>query len=158
MSPLMLPGPNCSSCDPRLVVDSPTSNPRMATLTTGRSIYAARMYTCYQSSQRTLGAFYTSTGWHCSQLYLRVIVVDSTRAGKRMPDALSKTIPIWCAVINRAIAKNFPSRIPPEWETNLFTPPGSVSRQEHYQIEKRIDGWVGDLVVNTYVNRPQIAF
>src|SRR5712672_3278511 len=33
----------------------------------------------------------------------RLILVDSTRAGKRIPDALSKTVPIWCAVINRAI-------------------------------------------------------
>ena len=32
----------------------------------------------------------------------RLILVDSTRAGKRLPDALSKTVPIWCAVINRA--------------------------------------------------------
>lgn len=29
-----------------------------------------------------------------------IIVVDSTRKGKLMPDALLKTIPIWCAVIN----------------------------------------------------------
>lgn len=29
-----------------------------------------------------------------------VVIVDVTRAGKRIPDALSKTIPIWCAVLN----------------------------------------------------------
>ena len=34
----------------------------------------------------------------------QVIVVDSTRSGKRFPDALTKTIPIWCCVLNRAIA------------------------------------------------------
>ncbi|KAI1316232.1 hypothetical protein EDD11_010279 [Mortierella claussenii] len=33
------------------------------------------------------------------------IVVDSTRKGKRVPDALSKTIPIWCATINNAVRK-----------------------------------------------------
>ncbi|KAF9958043.1 hypothetical protein BGZ72_000974 [Mortierella alpina] len=33
------------------------------------------------------------------------IIVDSTRKGKRVPDALSKTIPIWCATINNAIRK-----------------------------------------------------
>ena len=33
----------------------------------------------------------------CSKL----ILVDSTRAGKRLPDALSKTVPIWGAVVNR---------------------------------------------------------
>ncbi|KAF9921764.1 hypothetical protein BGZ65_010081, partial [Modicella reniformis] len=31
------------------------------------------------------------------------IVVDSTRKGKRIPDALSKTIPIWCTTINTAV-------------------------------------------------------
>ncbi|KIL55877.1 hypothetical protein M378DRAFT_173213 [Amanita muscaria Koide BX008] len=70
----------------------------------------------------------------------RIILVDSTRSGKRMPDAFSKTVPIWCAVINRAVCQ--------EWDTRLYTPPGSVSVQEHYQIEKRIDGWVGSLVVS----------
>jgi len=33
-----------------------------------------------------------------------VIIVDSTKSiVKKFPDALSKTIPIWCAVFNRAI-------------------------------------------------------
>lgn len=77
-------------------------------------------------------------------------MVDSTRTGKRIPDALSKTVPIWCAVVNRAIAKKFPPETPPEWETGLFTPPASVSRQEHHQIEKRIDEWAESLVVNTH--------
>ncbi|KAF9788173.1 initiator tRNA phosphoribosyl transferase [Thelephora terrestris] len=79
-----------------------------------------------------------------------IIIVDSTRAGKRMPDALSKTIPIWCAVMNKAIAKKFPSAIPHDWETNLFTPPASVSRQEHCQIEKRIEEWAEALAESEY--------
>ncbi|KAI5952807.1 RIT1 [Candida jiufengensis] len=29
-----------------------------------------------------------------------IMIVDSTRRGKPIPDALSKTIPIWCAVLN----------------------------------------------------------
>jgi len=74
-----------------------------------------------------------------------------------MPDALSKTIPIWCAVVNRAIAKKFPSVTLAEWETNLFTPPASVSRQEHHQIEKRIDEWAECLVVNTCLGRTEVA-
>ena len=82
-------------------------------------------------------------------------MVDSTRAGKRMPDALSKTIPIWCAVVNRAIAKKYHPRIPQEWETGLFTSPASVSQQEHHQIEKYIDGWAEGLMVNTHFNRAQ---
>ena len=94
--------------------------------------------------------FYGIILWSRPQLCPRIIVVDSTRAGKRVPDALSKTIPIWCAVVNRAIAKRFPSTIPPEWETDLFTSFASVSRQEHHQIKRRIDEWAEDLAVDTY--------
>ncbi|OBT46517.1 initiator tRNA phosphoribosyl transferase [Pseudogymnoascus sp. WSF 3629] len=61
------------------------------------------------------------------------IIVDSTRRGKRMPDALSKTIPIWCSVINRSL---FPDK--PEYH-NLYTPPQAVSSSEHAQIAARLD-------------------
>jgi len=33
------------------------------------------------------------------------MIVDSTRRGKRFPDSMSKTIPIWTCVLNRAIAQ-----------------------------------------------------
>ena len=33
------------------------------------------------------------------------LLVDATRRGKRFPDALSKTAPCWCAVLNRAVAR-----------------------------------------------------
>ena len=33
------------------------------------------------------------------------MIVDSTRKGKRFPDSMSKTIPIWTCVLNRAIAQ-----------------------------------------------------
>ncbi|KAH7393505.1 tRNA a64-2'-o-ribosylphosphate transferase-like protein [Cadophora sp. MPI-SDFR-AT-0126] len=56
------------------------------------------------------------------------IIIDSTRRGKRMPDALSKTIPIWCSILNRVLFPN---------ETqlhNLYTPPQVVSQSEHAQM------------------------
>lgn len=31
------------------------------------------------------------------------IIVDSTRKGKRFPDSMSKTIPIWTCVLNRSV-------------------------------------------------------
>ena len=34
------------------------------------------------------------------------IIVDSTRRGKRFPDSMSKTIPIWTCVLNRSISKH----------------------------------------------------
>jgi len=70
------------------------------------------------------------------------VVVDSTRRGKSMPDALSKTIPTWCCVINRVIFG-----APGKEETRLFTPPQAVGESEHAQMEKRIDGFVQQFLV-----------
>ncbi|CAO2649330.1 Nn.00g067150.m01.CDS01 [Neocucurbitaria sp. VM-36] len=61
------------------------------------------------------------------------VIVDSTRRGKSMPDALSKTVPIWCCVINRAVLGG---------RHELFMPPQAVSESEHAQVEKKIDGFV----------------
>ncbi|KAI0091657.1 tRNA A64-2'-O-ribosylphosphate transferase [Irpex rosettiformis] len=77
-----------------------------------------------------------------------LIIVDSTRAGKRIPDALSKTVPLWCAVINRAIKAKY--RIQDHWDTSLYTPPGVVSAQEHSQIEHKLDHWANQLLHSTY--------
>jgi tRNA A64-2'-O-ribosylphosphate transferase len=64
-----------------------------------------------------------------------VIIVDSTRRGKRMPDALSKTVPIWCAVLNKALLG-----------LDLFyTPPNAVSASERSQIEELLPLWVSQL-------------
>lgn len=71
------------------------------------------------------------------------MVVDSTRRGKSMPDALSKTIPTWCCVINRAV---FGKERTGE-EMALFTPPQAVGESEHAQMEKRIDGFVRQFLV-----------
>jgi tRNA A64-2'-O-ribosylphosphate transferase len=59
-----------------------------------------------------------------------------------MPDALSKTIPIWSAVLNRAL---FPS------ETAyhpVSLPPNYLGESEEAQIESRIEGFVHSLKVN----------
>ncbi|KAK6066850.1 initiator tRNA phosphoribosyl transferase [Seiridium cupressi] len=64
------------------------------------------------------------------------IIVDSTRRGKRMPDALSKTVPIWCCVLNCVL---LPSN---EKHHSLFTPPNAVSESEHAQMEARVPGFV----------------
>ncbi|RJE20571.1 tRNA A64-2'-O-ribosylphosphate transferase [Aspergillus sclerotialis] len=67
------------------------------------------------------------------------ILVDSTRRGKLMPDALSKTIPIWCAVMNRAL---FPEKT--EYHPVRF-PPNYLGASEESQIENKIDGFVRSL-------------
>lgn len=77
------------------------------------------------------------------------VIVDSTRRGKSMPDALSKTVPIWCCVINRAL---FGENKETKWraeEMKLFTPPTAVGESEHAQIEKRVDGFVQAFLVST---------
>ncbi|KAJ8697086.1 tRNA A64-2'-O-ribosylphosphate transferase, variant 2 [Pleurotus ostreatus] len=78
-----------------------------------------------------------------------IALVDSTRSGKRMPDALSKTIPIWCAVINRAMKIRYPE-LPDSWDVKLYTPPHVVSTQEHRAIELRLDEWSISLANSSY--------
>ena len=101
-----------------------------------------------------------------NNLVQRLILVDSTRAGKRLPDALSKTVPIWCAVINRAILLrggcfdidvDVPLLPPPsssnvvmaDTDLDLHTPPGVVSPHEHAQIAARLDTWAAALAVSS---------
>lgn len=77
------------------------------------------------------------------------VIVDSTRRGKSMPDALSKTVPIWCCVINRALFGEIKDSGRRVEELNLFTPTNAVGESEHAQIEKRVDGFVEAFLVNT---------
>ena len=58
-----------------------------------------------------------------------------------MPDALSKTIPIWCAVINRLLFRDTPTA------HELFTPQAVVGASEHAQIEARLETFVEDAEV-----------
>ncbi|KAI9568795.1 initiator tRNA phosphoribosyl transferase [Boletus coccyginus] len=78
------------------------------------------------------------------------VLVDSTRAGKRIPDALSKTVPIWCSIVNRAILKRIAKTDLEAWDIALYTPPGSVSPQEHSQIEDKLDAWASQLAASSY--------
>jgi tRNA A64-2'-O-ribosylphosphate transferase len=74
-----------------------------------------------------------------------VIIVDSTQRGKKIPDALSKTIPIWCCVINRYIMMIGEGKRT-SFDGDLYTPPGVVSRSEHDQISKLIPGFLEELM------------
>lgn len=58
-----------------------------------------------------------------------------------MPDALSKTIPIWCAVLNRAL---FPTQTAYH---AVQLPPNYLGESEESQIASRIDGFVHSLQV-----------
>lgn len=70
-------------------------------------------------------------------------IVDSTRKGKKIPDALLKTIPIWCAVLNY-IKFGAPSE---DAEDNwLRTPAVMISKSEHSQIASRIPKFAAEAV------------
>ncbi|TXT09006.1 hypothetical protein VHUM_02480 [Vanrija humicola] len=78
------------------------------------------------------------------------LLVDSTRRGKRMPDGLSKTVPIWCSVVNRAVQRRrargeASAEIDAEWDTALYLPAQIVSPSEKAQIESRLDEWATTL-------------
>nr|GEV07016.1 initiator tRNA phosphoribosyl transferase [Tanacetum cinerariifolium] len=88
------------------------------------------------------------------------MIVDSTRKGKRFPDSMSKTIPIWTCVLNRAILnyrnKKDGVNKPKEgvdssaqnadttWDSSLHLPLW-VPDTEKARIESKLDGWVEQL-------------
>ncbi|KAF7819763.1 initiator tRNA phosphoribosyl transferase family protein [Senna tora] len=91
------------------------------------------------------------------------IIVDSTRRGKRFPDSMSKTIPIWTCVMNRAI-RNYRKKfhdidtstkgdsngydqhneitggVSVDWDCSLHLPLW-VSKTEKASIEERVEEW-----------------
>ncbi|WVQ77820.1 hypothetical protein IAR50_007511 [Cryptococcus sp. DSM 104548] len=89
-----------------------------------------------------------------------LILVDSTRKGKRMPDGLSKTVPIWCAVINMAMGLR--EKRGDGWDTQIYLPPQIVPATERSQIEARLQGWAESLERSTLplpkLNKPLRPF
>jgi tRNA A64-2'-O-ribosylphosphate transferase len=77
-----------------------------------------------------------------------VIIADSTRRGKSFPDALSKTIPIWCAVLNGFMAKHFVGGdacgAMSSAGTSVHLPP-FLSPSEEAQINSNIPRWIASL-------------
>ncbi|KAI8892857.1 tRNA A64-2'-O-ribosylphosphate transferase [Globomyces pollinis-pini] len=72
------------------------------------------------------------------------LIVDITRKGKRFPDSLSKTIPIWCAVLNQVVHRlRIKNNIhwDSDWDFELHTLPLAVSKTEHAQISERLTGF-----------------
>lgn len=82
---------------------------------------------------------------------------------QRLPDALSKTIPAWCATINRALVLR--DGIPRQcdssattteneaeesgWSPRIFVPSRTVSDSERTKMEARLDGWARKLLVRS---------
>lgn len=87
-----------------------------------------------------------------------VVLVDSTRKGKLMPDALLKTVPIWCAVVNCIMfGGESPSGFSDLKNDNwLKTPPEMVSRSEHHAIVDRIPGFVSEVTKLQLITKEEI--
>ncbi|KAI3400997.1 hypothetical protein diail_702 [Diaporthe ilicicola] len=92
-------------------------------------------------------AYFKSTDGHTSQwrfstrrLNLHLLpIIEKCDGGKRMPDSLSKTVPIWCCVLNRAL---FPEL---SESHSLYVPPNVVSDSEKSQMLARVPGFVDSL-------------
>lgn len=57
-----------------------------------------------------------------------IIIVDSTRRGKKIPDSFSKTVPIWISIINKFMSPDS------SFADLLTTPEETVSEYEHNRI------------------------
>ncbi|KAL6603927.1 hypothetical protein ACP70R_044288 [Stipagrostis hirtigluma subsp. patula] len=83
------------------------------------------------------------------------MIVDSTRRGKRFPDSMSKTIPIWCCVLNRAIERHRLRAIKSaamhngnaaedsvllKWDSSVHLPVWVLDTEKN-AIEGRIEEW-----------------
>jgi tRNA A64-2'-O-ribosylphosphate transferase len=80
-----------------------------------------------------------------------VIIVDSTRKGKLLPDSLSKTIPIWAFVVNSVVNEVSEKN----WKFDLDLPKG-ISKNERSQIEELIPKFV-NVFKNCGVNMKSIV-
>ncbi|EFY84136.1 putative 2'-O-ribosyl phosphate transferase RIT1 [Metarhizium acridum CQMa 102] len=79
-----------------------------------------------------------------------IIIVDSTRRGKRMPDALSTTVPIWCTVLNTILLPSHPL------SSQLFLPPHLLPTT-HAQITALFPQFVASFKALNLQDLPKIA-
>jgi tRNA A64-2'-O-ribosylphosphate transferase len=85
-----------------------------------------------------------------------IIIVDSTRRGKTVPDALSKTIPIWCATLNYVMFGNS-TLSGKEGKSNwLFLPKQIISESEQNSIMKMIPQFAEELLNLKTVTKEQL--
>ena len=87
------------------------------------------------------------------------ILVDSS-VRKLLPDSFSKTIPIWATVLNNFVLKyskqlDGSEDVPKHWDTDLYTPKGVVSIQEHDQIAGLIEERVETLLRSGAIVNPK---
>ncbi|ORY50941.1 initiator tRNA phosphoribosyl transferase [Rhizoclosmatium globosum] len=92
------------------------------------------------------------------------IIVDSTRSGKRFPDSLSKTIPIWCSVLNTAVAEyrkqtsneNTASDFA-TWDTDFHSLSSVISPSEHNQIQSKIQSLAASVLATPSIDMEYLS-
>lgn len=92
-----------------------------------------------------------------------VALVDSTRKGKRFPDAFSRTIPIWASVVNRAVFRYRALKqgqekpklddIPEEWRRLVM--PEWIPDSEKRQVAPKLEEFC-DLLLYSDAMRPTL--
>ena len=85
-------------------------------------------------------------------------LVDSS-VRKLLPDSFSRTVPIWCCVLNR-IVKRYRIEMKVDhreirWDVKLYTPACSVSSEEHELISNLIDSRVQLLYDSKAIVHPE---
>ncbi|KAH8891324.1 initiator tRNA phosphoribosyl transferase [Thozetella sp. PMI_491] len=96
-----------------------------------------------EPDRKAASAYFKSTDGHAGQwqfstrrLNLHLLQLIQKHDGFRIPDALSKTVPIWCCVMNHVL---FPEET--SWH-EVYVPPAAVSDSERSQIQARIAAFV----------------
>ena len=74
-----------------------------------------------------------------------VVIVDSTRRGKDFPDALLKTIPIWCAVLNQLFFDDQEGSAEVDQRLLALNLHPDVPPPERHMIEAMVPQWVASL-------------
>eukprot|EP01006_Ploeotia_vitrea_P014419 TRINITY_DN38954_c0_g1_i1.p1 TRINITY_DN38954_c0_g1~~TRINITY_DN38954_c0_g1_i1.p1 ORF type:complete len:505 (+),score=15.23 TRINITY_DN38954_c0_g1_i1:21-1535(+) len=69
-----------------------------------------------------------------------VVIIDSTRKGKKFPDSFTRTIPIWCAIMNTCVLQASGSEAAPT--TSLLHMPPWVSDSEVAQVQAKLPQFV----------------
>ncbi|KAG2383392.1 hypothetical protein C9374_004063 [Naegleria lovaniensis] len=89
----------------------------------------------FSLSRLNLHVLKTALTSHC------IMIVDSTRKGKLFPDSFSKTVPIWCCVMNRVLQLLKYGSMSSELKL-----PTWVHDTERVQIEERMPEWIDTLL------------
>jgi tRNA A64-2'-O-ribosylphosphate transferase len=77
------------------------------------------------------------------------VLVDSTRRGKQFPDSFTRTLPIWCAVINNLLGLG-------DRPNAELCMPDCIGESEKDQVRQKVDGWTTSAASAAPILRQQL--